>query len=118
MLFAFSLAASARANSLIIIDITTTGAGTSYRLNNQPKSAPEIEGWLREAIGKNGNGDPVFIRPDDRTAFKTVLDMLQRFKAAGVKNFEVFFDAKDGDGTRIHSLVGTADNIRSDQLSH
>ncbi|HEV7404113.1 MAG TPA: hypothetical protein VGO11_14330 [Chthoniobacteraceae bacterium] len=106
------------ANSVIIIDITTTDAGSSYKLNHQPKTPVEIETLLRAIFKDFVGDDPVFIRPDDRTSFGTVLEMLRRFKAAGVKRFEVVIDPRGGErGRTIHSLSGTVDQISSQQVA-
>jgi len=118
LLGALCFAGCCRANSVIVIEIATTDAGISYTMNAQPKTPAEIEGWLREAIRTFGDADPVLVCPDNRTSFKTVLEMLQRFKAAGVKHFEVFAVAETDGGTRVRdSLSGTADNIRSERFT-
>ena len=116
--FALALSSCSRANSVVIIDITTTEAATTYALNNQRKTPDEIEAWLREAIKTFGDKDPVLIRPDKQTSFETVLDMIRRFKAAGVKHFQVF-TVRVGDGdTRIQdSISGITDSIQSDSFT-
>jgi biopolymer transport protein ExbD len=118
LLFALVFASCSRANSLIVLEIRTTDAGISYTINNQQRNTPaEVEAWLRLMVSEFGDADPVLIRPDERTSFKTVLDMLQRFKAAGVKRFEVFTDAEVRNGARFqHSLSGALDSVRSERV--
>jgi biopolymer transport protein ExbD len=117
ILFGLTFASSVRANSeQLIVEIKTTDSGTSYaldktmfNLDGDPKTPDEIEGWLREAIKKIGDREAIWIHSDDRTSFKTVLEMLHRFKAAGVKRFVVV----TGSGADSQSfLLGSCDEIR------
>lgn len=96
VVLAFSLTGYLHASGAVTIEITTTDAGTSYTLHKQGYYAdmavatlPEIEAWLRGAIKQIGDREPVLIYADDRTPFRTVMDMLRRFKVAGVKRFAV-----------------------------
>jgi biopolymer transport protein ExbD len=119
VLFAMALTSFSRANSVIIIDITTTDAATTYAVNNQQKTPIEIEAWFREVIKQFGaGGDPIIVRPDKRTSFSTVYDILRRLKTAGVKSFEVI-DASTTSGASHdqHSLTGTANNIRHERFA-
>jgi hypothetical protein len=119
VLFALSPASCSRANSVIVIDITTTDVATTYAVNNQQKTPTEIEAWFHEVIKQFGaDGDPIIVRPDKRTSFSTVFDILRRLKAAGVKSFEVI-DASTTSGAihDRHSLAGTADNIRHERFT-
>jgi hypothetical protein len=80
-----------------------------FNLDGNPKTPDEIEGWLREAITKIGDREAIWIRSDDRTSFKTVLEMLHRFKAAGVKRFVVLTNW----GANAQSVLsGSCDEIR------
>jgi biopolymer transport protein ExbD len=100
----------------LIVKIRTTDSGISYALDKtmislagDPKTPDEIEGWLREAIKKIGDREAIWIHSDDRTSFKTVLEMLHRFKAAGVKRFVVVTDW-GADSQPV--LTGSCDEIR------
>lgn len=100
----------------LIVKIRTTDSGITYALDKtminlvgDPKTPDEIEGWLREAIKKIGDREAIWIQPDDRTSFKTVQEMLHRFKAAGVKRFVVMTDL-GADSTAF--LLGSCDEIR------
>ena len=95
-LLALSLTSYAHGSGAVTIEITTTENGTSYTLHKQgyyadmeAKTPAEIEAWLRGALKKIGEREPIFIYADDRTPFRAVMEMLGRFKAAGVKRFVV-----------------------------
>ena len=116
-LFGLTFALSVRACSeQLIVEIRTTDSGISYaldktmfNLDGNPKTPDEIEGWLREAITKIGDREAIWIHSDHRTSFKTVLEMLQRFKAAGVKRF-VVLTGSGADSNIV--LSGSCDEIR------
>ena len=112
LLAVLSLADFARASGAPAIDIITTEAGVSYiyhdynrRLEKHPKTLDEIETWLRADLEEAK--EAVIIRPDARTSFKAVLDVLLRLKAAGVKWYIVM--NYEGEVTR--SVVGNTDKI-------
>ena len=93
---AFCLGRYAEASGAITIEIITNDSGSHYTLHKQGYYADmesmtpgEIEAWLREAIKRIADHDMILIYADDRTPFRAVLDMLRRFKAAGVRNFAV-----------------------------
>jgi hypothetical protein len=100
------------ASTPIIIDITTIDSGNTYAINTERMTPQQIEAWLRQAIESFGDEDPFLIHPDQRTPFSIVFDMLQRFKAAGVKHFKVVTTDKDGHIDR--SLSGSANDIRTE----
>jgi hypothetical protein len=117
IVFGLTFASPVRASSeQLIVVIKTTDSGISYALDKtmfnlegNPKTPDEIEGWLREAIKKIGDREAIWIHPDDRTSFKTVQEMLNRFKAAGVKRF-VVMTSFGADSTSF--LLGSCDEIR------
>jgi hypothetical protein len=117
IVFGLTFAGPVRASSeQLIVKIRTTDSGISYALDKtminlagDPKTPDEIEGWLRGAIKKIGDREAIWIHSDDRTSFKTVLEMLHRFKAAGVKRFVV---VTDWGADSVSVLTGSCDEIR------
>ena len=83
-------------------------------MNAKAMTADQVESFLRQAVETFGDADPFLIWPDSRTSFATVLDMLRRFKAAGVKHFEVSTLASTNASEVKHSLWGTDANIKSE----
>ncbi|HEY5894807.1 MAG TPA: biopolymer transporter ExbD [Chthoniobacterales bacterium] len=88
-LLAIMLTICARARSPLLVDITTTDSGSSITFNAVPKTPDELEMYLRETVNSWGDHETIIVRPDDKTSFKVVFDILRRLKAAGVKRFEV-----------------------------
>jgi len=73
----------------IIIEISADGAVT---MNNNPygdptdKTLQRLRDWLKNAIDKFGDKDPVIIRPNSDTRHERVIDVLNAAAAAKVKN--------------------------------
>ena len=93
LLLGVLLAQSSSASGPPAIFITTSEKGISYRLvdHNQRSETlatnfEDVGAWSSERV-KAYAGEVVFIYPDGRTSFKTVLDLLRRLKTAGVKVF-------------------------------
>jgi hypothetical protein len=114
---ALGFARDVDASSVIAVEITTPDRGTIYALNKgnsskaEPATLKEIETWARTA-GKEFGG-PILIYTDDRTSFRTVLDLLRLLKAAGITRFEVVF-TEEREGERVlHTLSGKGDDLKS-----
>ena len=98
-----------------IIEISSTGVGVSYHLENtnartekDAKTLNEVEEWTRGVL--KGSPEELFmIYPDESTTFKTVSDLLRRLKAAGCGQFAVVTIESASGGTKVHSLVGRTD---------
>jgi hypothetical protein len=115
LLFLLSLASTLRASSPIFIDFTTNDDATTYTVNHRQMTPAEIEAWFRETVRLFGDRrPPTILRPDKRTSFSTVFDILRRLKNAGVKSYEIV-DTSTTSGSVLdeHLFVGTADNIRN-----
>lgn len=73
----------------IIIDISAEGQVT---MNNEPygtptdKNLPGLRAWLKNAIERFGDKDPVIIRPASDTRHERIMDVLNAAAAAKVKN--------------------------------
>ena len=78
-----------RAESPIFIDLSTDGAATRYTMNNQLMTDAELKKWIKATVAQFGDSDPVIIRPNPQTTFKTVFDLLQALRTAGIKRLEV-----------------------------
>ncbi len=120
LLLALSFAREGCASGPLTVEIMTTDRGVSYtlekyglRLDGDPKTPDEIETWLRGAVKAMGDREVIFIHPDDHTSFKTVQEMLRRFKAAGVKRFVVWTGAPNGPNS---TLSGSLDDLRLSRL--
>lgn len=118
ILLLLSLTNSAHASGPITIDINTTDAGVTYdlhdydlRVEKDRQTPDEIEAWIRKRIAELPQ-HLVVIQPDDRTAFKTVFEMLRRFKSAGVNQFAVVTH----EGANVHSVIGSTDKISSTKI--
>lgn len=111
-----ALLPSARANSVILIDVTTTPTSVVYALNNQPMSLPQLADSMKRAIAQFGDAEPILIRPDLRTTFATVFTLPENLKTAGVKHFEIIIEGNNTPGTTRRSLTVTADQVKHDSL--
>jgi biopolymer transport protein ExbD len=116
VLFALSFARGALASGPPSVEIITTDAGIRYVLHKQgygaimeDKTPGEIEAWLREWIGKVGEREEIWLHASERTSFRSVMEMLRRFKAAGVKQFLLCTDPK---GKVQSVLSGNFDNVQ------
>ena len=113
---ALCLTGCAHASGAVTIEITTAAAGPRYTLHKrgygsdmEVKTPEEIEAWLRGAIKQIGENEVIFIYADDHIPFRTVVDMLRRFKAAGVRRFAVC----TGTGADVQpALSGNIDDLR------
>ena len=119
VLLALTLAHPASASGPPDIFITTAEAGVSYRLvdwnrrsEKKAKTLEEAGAWSSDRV-KEGAGDVFMIYPDDRTSFRTVLDLLRRLKSAGVKHFSVgAVELREGVEV-LHYLRGKTETIES-----
>ena len=66
---------------------------------------------------KEGEGAVFMVYPDDRTSFKTLMDVLRRLKTAGVKQFAAGAAETNGGVEVLHYLQGKMDMIHSAQGS-
>jgi hypothetical protein len=59
----------------------------NYRAELTFKAAEELEAWMRKHYpeGNKETGPGVWLRPDDRTTFKTVFDLMLRFKGTNLE---------------------------------
>jgi hypothetical protein len=117
LLLCSMLAGWSQAGFPIFVDVKTDTTGTRYALNAQPKTLDEIESFLTGMIHtftEDGiYSDGIFVRPDARTSFVTVFELLQRFKKAGVNRCEVIgSDTSTEAVLEYHSLVVSADSLR------
>ena len=119
VLLALALVRTVCASGPPDIFISTAEAGISYRLvdhnrrsEKETKSLEETVAWIAGRVSE-GEGAVIMIYPDDRTSFRTVLDLLRRFKTAGVKHFAVGVAESSGHGQVLHYLDGKADMIHS-----
>ena len=80
---------NATANSVIIIEITTTDKSTSYAINKREMTLPEIGTWMKKVIEAFGDKDPVFVQPDACTTFATVYTLLELLKDSGLKDVSI-----------------------------
>ena len=119
MLLAITVAASSRASGPTTIDITTTDAGVTYKLDDYDARAKKdnvtpqaIEEWIRK-YHPHRPDEMVIIRPDSRATFKIVSEMLRRLKSAGVKTYSV---NTYEDSTR-HAVIGHTGKLWSEKSS-
>jgi biopolymer transport protein ExbD len=112
LLFVCSLAARAAASGAVTVTIATTESGARYALHEQGWSdegetmkLEEIESWMR--ANQKLASELVIVYPDERTSFKTVLELLRRIKSAGVRKFSVVIP----DGSTAYSLSGETEKI-------
>lgn len=110
----------ARGSGAITVEIRTTGAEIRYTLHTfgvegskESIKPEEIEVWLRENTGKGrpygeSGQELVIIDTDERTSYITVLGMLKRIKAAGVKMFAI----TTFDGKTMNSVSGDTKKIQ------
>lgn len=108
LVLAVCMTGNASASSPIILDIATRDAKTTYYINGQNKTADQIETWCRTGEGISSEM-VIYIRPDARTPFVVVFDVLQRLKRARVSKFHLV--ATDESGTQI-SLSALTENIQ------
>jgi biopolymer transport protein ExbD len=115
VLLALSFARGALASGPPAVEIITTDTGIRYVLHKQgygaimeDKTPEEIEAWLREWVGKIRDRE-IWLHASERTSFRSVMEMLGRFKAAGVKRFHVCTDPK---GKVQSTLSGNFDNVQ------
>jgi len=118
ILFVLSQNGSAYGSGPTTVDITTTDAGVSYtlhdydmRMEKEHQTPDEIETWIRTHAEKRKD-QLVLVCPDARTTYQTVFEMLNRLKAAGVKQFAIVTH----EGQITHSLIGVTDKISSDRF--
>ena len=119
MLFTLSLTRNAWASGPPDVYITTTEAGVSYRLydwnrrlEKKAKTLEEVSAWSSERV-KEHAGEFVGINADDGTSFKTIMDLLRRLKAAGVKHFVVTSTERQGGDEWGHTFQVRAETIDS-----
>src|SRR5215204_797178 len=75
-----------------MIDVTTTDDAVSYEVRDHNwrtkesfKSAQQVEAWFRNRKVYEKVEEVVIIQPDDRTAFKTVFELMLRLKESEMK---------------------------------
>ena len=102
---------SALANTIILVDLATNEKGTTYFLNGKKLTLVELKELLTLAMEAAPN-DPILLRPDRRTSFQEVFELLQMMKAAGVDRMEVMADADPAD-KRSDYLSVRANNLRT-----
>jgi hypothetical protein len=82
-----------RASGATMIDISTTDEGVSYAMHDYNyrtelsfQRAEELEAWMQKHYAEDKQKGPgVWLRPDDRTTFKTVFDLMLRFKGTNLE---------------------------------
>jgi biopolymer transport protein ExbD len=106
---------SAFASGPTTIEIATTDDSVAYTLHDYDTrkekkniTPGEIEEWIKETHPQRRN-ELVIIRPDDRTAFRIVGDMLRRLKSAGVETYAIV----TSEGESEHSVIGKTDKVLS-----
>jgi hypothetical protein len=121
VLYFFSFCARSE-DTPIFIDLNTNANATKYSVNDVRMTPPELQKWFKADIAKFGSS-PIVIRPDEQTPFKTVFDLLQTLREAGLKQFEIraestVIDSKKIGGnkekiTELHRAVRlTPDNLK------
>jgi hypothetical protein len=123
VLVALCLARPAQASGPPDIFISTAETGISYRLvdhnrrsEKQAKTLEEVGAWSSDRV-KEGAGDVFMVYPDDRTSFKTLMDVLRRLKTAGVRQFAAGSAESNAGVEVLHYLQGKMDMIHSAQGS-
>lgn len=108
----WTLLSSARANSVILIDIKTNSSIVSYTLNKQPMSPVQLADGVKNAIKQFGDREPILIQPDPQTTFETVFKLLESLKTVGVKRFEIMAERTSiAAGYTIRRLSSSADQV-------
>jgi biopolymer transport protein ExbD len=112
LLFACCLVARAAGSGAVTVRITTTDSEVTYSLHpsgwsekGQIMKPDEIESWIR--ANRKLASELVIVYPDERTSFKTVLELLRRIKSAGVRMFSIVIP----DGSTAYSLSGETGKI-------
>ena len=103
------------------ITISTTDSGIAYtmhdpgyRVRMPNPTLDQIEAQLKAHPDDDDTYNTlVTIYPDDRTSFKTVLDLLRRVKAASRKNFIVITRESSNGAEVRHHLRGSTEDVRS-----
>ncbi len=119
LLLTISLAAYACASGPPAIFVATTETDISYHLvdhnrreEKMAKTLEDVETWSSDLVKENA-AELVMIYPDDRTSFRTVLDLLRRLKTAGVNHFSVGA-AESIEGAEVfHYFRGKTETIES-----